>query len=155
MWGNHNGLLDALYEFASTNPNVILEMKSKSGRIDYFLENKPPPNMVFTWSLNPQTIIENEETGSAPLLKRLESARAMADMRHPIGFHFHPIIWYKKWDQEYPELVSQLTTLFSPEEIVMISLGTLTFIKAVLKRLRSHMRKSTILQMPMEEIGGN
>lgn len=155
MWGNHNGLLDALYEFASTNPNVILEMKSKSGRIDYFLENKPPPNMVFTWSLNPQTIIENEETGSAPLLKRLESARAMADMGHPIGFHFHPIIWYKNWDQEYPELVSQLTTLFSPEEIVMISLGTLTFIKAVLKRLRSHMRKSTILQMPMEEIGGN
>lgn len=154
MWGNHHGLLEALYEFAQNNPNVILEMKSKSGRVDYFLENRPPSNMVFTWSLNPQTIIANEEIGSAPLAKRLLSARKLADIGQPIGFHFHPIIWYKGWQNEYIDLVKQLTSLFHPDEVVMVSLGTLTFIRSVIKQLRSHMRKTAILRMPMEEIGG-
>lgn len=154
MWGNHNGLLDALYDFARANPNVILEMKSKSSRVDYFLAEKAPANMVFTWSLNPQTIIENEETGSAPLAKRLEAARKLADTGQPVGFHFHPIIWYENWEKEYSDLVRKLTTMFTPEEVVMVSLGTLTFIRSVIKKLRSSLRKSTILQMPMEEIGG-
>ncbi len=154
MWGNHHGLLDALYEFARANPNVILEMKSKSGRVDYFLENRPPVNMVFTWSLNPQIIIENEEIGSASLSRRLQSARKLADTGQPVGFHFHPIIWYRGWQEDYADLVSRLTSMFGPEETVMVSLGTLTFIRSVIKQLRSHMRKTTILQMPLEEICG-
>ena len=154
MWGNRFGLLDSLYEFTSRHPNVVLEMKSKSSRIDYFLENRAPANMVFTWSLNTPVAIEAEEKGSAPLKKRLESARKLADQRIPVGFHFHPIIWYEGWEGHYGEMVSRLAEMFRPEEIVMVSLGTLTFIKPVLKRIRERVLKSAILQMPMEECAG-
>lgn len=154
MWGNHNGLLDTLYDFASVHPNIILEMKSKSGRIDYFLENKPPANIVFTWSLNPQKVIQHEEKGTASLEKRLSAARKLADVGCPVGFHFHPMVWYEGWQEEYTDLVDLLTATFSPEETVMISIGTLTFIKSVIKRIRTHLLPSTILQMPREEIGG-
>lgn len=154
MWGNHSGLLDALCEFAQAHPNVILEFKSKSGRIDYFEQNEPPPNMIFTWSLNTPKVIYHEERGSASLNTRLQSARRLADIGCPVGFHFHPIVWYKDWEADYSNLVNMVTDAFLPEETVMISLGTLTFIKSVIKRLRQHMKKTTILRMPMEEIGG-
>lgn len=154
MWGNHQGLLDALYDFASAHPNVILEMKSKSARIDYFLENPPPFNMVFTWSLNPEKVIFHEEKGTAPLAKRLAAARKLADRGCPVGFHFHPMVWYEGWQADYEELVARLTGMFSPAETVMVSIGTLTFIKSVIKRIRSNLLPTTILQMPMEEIGG-
>ncbi len=154
MWGNRFGLLDALYRFASHHPNVILEMKSKSGRIDYFLENRPPANMVFTWSLNSPTVIQHEEKGTASLDKRLGSARKLADQGIPVGFHFHPIVWYEGWRKDYLALVSRLADSFRPEEVVMVSLGTLTFIKPVLKRLRERMPDSSILQMPMEDCAG-
>ena len=154
MWGNRFGILDALCRFAAERPNVILEMKSKSSRIDYFLENRPPANMVFTWSLNTPTVIEHEERGTAPLEKRLESARKLADLGFPVGFHFHPMVWYEGGREDYGELVSRLTGLFRPEEVVMVSLGTLTFIKPVLKRIRERMPESSILRMPMEECAG-
>lgn len=154
MWGNNHNLLEYLYAFTENHPNVILEMKSKSGRIDYFLNNTPPSNMVFTWSLNPQIVVFNEEKGAASLSKRLNSARQLADKGYPVGFHFHPMIWYEGWEEDYKNLVKKLTEMFKPEEVVMVSIGTLTFIKSVIKQIRHHLLKSTILQMPMEEIGG-
>ncbi|PIE64497.1 MAG: DNA photolyase [Desulfobacterales bacterium] len=156
MWGNKYGLLDSLSRFAAHNPNVILEMKSKSGRIDFFLEkeNRPPINMLFSWSLNSPVVIAHEEKGTAKLYRRLESARRLADIGCPIGFHFHPIVWYQGWQNDYRAIVHQLTNRFQPEEIVMISLGTITFIKAVLKRIRKRVLFSTILQMPMEDCAG-
>lgn len=154
MWGNRFGLLDSLCRFASAHPNVILEMKSKSARIDYFLENRPPANMVFTWSLNSPVVIQAEERGTASLEKRLESARKLADLGIPVGFHFHPILRYEGWRDDYTALVSRLTNCFRPEELIMVSLGTLTFIKPVLKRIRERMPDSSILQMPMEDCAG-
>ena len=154
MWGNRYGLQESLSRFAERHPNVILELKSKSGRIEYFLEHQPPYNMVFTWSLNPSVVIEHEEKGAAGLDKRLESARLLADRNSPVGFHFHPIVWYEGWQNDYTSIVSSLTEMFQPEEVVMISLGTLTFIKPVIKRIRQRFLNSSILQMPMEESGG-
>lgn len=154
MWGNRFGLHESLCRFAEKHPNVILEMKSKSGRIEYFLDNQPPFNMVFTWSLNPPIVIDHEEKGAADLEKRLTSARLLADRNSPVGFHFHPIVWYEGWEDDYASIVAKLTKMFKPEEVVMISLGTLTFIKPVIKRIRQRFLKSSILQMPMEECSG-
>ncbi len=42
MWGNKEGILDALFDFARKWPNVILEFKTKSNNIKYFLENDVP-----------------------------------------------------------------------------------------------------------------
>jgi len=154
MWGNRFGLLDSLCRFAADNPNVILEMKSKSAKIDYFMENQPPANMVFTWSLNTPVVIHHEEKGTASIEKRLASARKMADQGSPVGFHFHPMVWYEGWQDDYTALVSRLTEMFQPEEVVMVSIGTLTFIKPVLKRIRDRMPETSVLQMPMEECAG-
>lgn len=154
MWGNRFGLLDNLSRFAANHPRVILEMKSKSSRIDYFLTHPPPLNMVFTWSLNTPAVIAAEEKGTASLEKRIRSARQLADQGIPVGFHFHPMVWYAGWENDYQALVSRLTDMFSPREVVMISIGTLTFIKPVIRRIRERMAETTILQMPMTECAG-
>ncbi len=154
MWGNRFGLLDHLTRFARNHPNVVLEMKSKSRRIDYFIDHPPPANMVFTWSLNTPKVIAAEEKGTASLDQRLQSARTLADRGIPVGFHFHPMVWYDGWETGYRAIVQRLTDTFSPGEVVMVSMGTLTFIKPVIKRIRERMAKTAILQMPMAEIAG-
>ncbi len=154
MWGNRAGILDALFEFARCNPNVILEFKSKSDNISYLLENDVPHNILCTFSLNTKTIVENEEHLSASLEKRINAARRLADKGVKIGFHFHPIVEYENYLQEYGEVYAQLVEQFKPEEVVMISLGTLTFIKPVIKKLRVRNFKSKILQMPLIDANG-
>ncbi|MDC7226624.1 MAG: DNA repair photolyase [Spirochaetales bacterium] len=154
MWGNRRGMMDDLFDFARSNPNVLLELKSKSANIAHLLENDIPANVLTTWTLNPDTIVENEEHLTARLDERIEAAAKTAAHGGLIGFHFHPIIIYKGWQEEYEKIFSRLLQEFNSEDITHISFGTLTFIKPVIKELRKRNLKSKILQMPMEEIAG-
>lgn len=147
VWGNRNGILDDLCVFAKENPNVLLEFKTKSDNISYFLENEIPANIVCSWSLNPQIIIDNEEHYTASLQKRLSAARAVADRGIKVSFHFHPIIYYDDWQTAYPEIANTILEKFKPEEILFISFGSVTFIKPVIKKIRERGLPTRILQM--------
>ncbi len=154
MWGNRDGILDDIFEFAENNKNVILELKTKSNAIGYFRKNKIPSNVIVTWSLNTDIIIEAEEHHTATLRERLEAARVIADMGILVGFHFHPIVEYKGWEREYHKIIDNIQENFIPEEVALISLGTLTFIKPVIKQLRKRKLESKILQMPLVDAEG-
>ena len=154
MWGNTHGILDALSNFATKHPQVILELKTKSGRTDWLDTTSFPRNMVASWSLNAPTVIQKEEHLTASLEDRLSAARKAADYGMPVGFHLHPMVHFVGWEEEYRTVVDGITTRFSPEEVVMVSLGTLTFTKEVLKQLRESGRPSRILQMELTETAG-
>ncbi len=154
LWGNKEGIMEALFEFAKKNPNVILELKSKSKNISYLLENEVPKNIIATWSLNPQIIIDNEEHFTASLKERINSAKALADKGVIVGFHFHPIIVYENYLEDYKKIAKTLLENFTPNQIAMVSMGTLTFIKPVIKKLRQRAFKSKILQMPLVDASG-
>jgi spore photoproduct lyase len=155
MWGNQGGVLDALLDFAHRHPNVILELKSKSKHVSHLLKVDLPPNLLCTWSLNTPTLIAHEERLTASLTDRLKAARQVADRGALVGFHFHPMIHYAEWREDYGNLFRQLTQRFSAEEVVLVSLGTLTYIKPVIRQLRSRSDlRSKILQMPMVESDG-
>jgi spore photoproduct lyase len=154
MWGNREGILDALFAFARKHPNVILEFKTKSDNVKYFLENEVPQNILCTWSLNTQTIIDNEEHLTASLDKRIKAARKLADIGIKVGFHFHPIVEYEGYLQEYAEVYKRLVAEFDPTEVALVSFGTLTFIKPVIKQLRSRDFHTKITQIAHTDASG-
>jgi spore photoproduct lyase len=154
MWGNSHGVLDALVDFAWANPNVILELKTKSANVSHLLRVDAPKNIICTWSLNTPTLIRHEEHGTAALEKRLKAARKVADAGYLVGFHFHPIVHYDQWRQDYALVVEQLDSLFKPDEVTLVSLGTLTYIKSVMREIRKRAIPTQILKMPMVDANG-
>jgi spore photoproduct lyase len=154
MWGNKEGILDALFDFAKKWPNVILEFKTKSNNIKYFLENDVPKNIICTWSLNTPTIIENEEHLAASLDQRIQAAKKVSQKGILVGFHFHPIVHYENYLAEYEEVYKRLIDTFDAKKVALVSLGTLTFIKPVINKIRSRNFKSKILQMPLTDANG-
>lgn len=154
MWGNKEGVLDAIFDFTAKHPNVILELKTKSDNIKYLLENDIPKNVIVTWSLNTPVIIENEEHLTAKLDKRIESARKVADKGIKVGFHFHPIVEYENYLEDYTKIYKRLQNDFSSDEVTLVSFGTLTFIKPVLKQIRSREFKTKIHQIPLTDAEG-
>ncbi len=154
MWGNRFGILETLARFAKDNPSIALEMKSKAARSDWLKEVIFPKNVLFTWSLNAPTIVVKEEHLTAPLEERIRVARKVADSGYLVGFHLHPLVHFSTWKEEYGAVVDLILQNFSPQEVVMISLGTLTFTKEVLKQLRESHLQSRILQMELRETFG-
>lgn len=150
MWGNQNGVLDALCEFARKRPNVLLELKTKSKNVEYFLRHKTPPNVVLSWSLNTPTVIENEEHFTASLSERLSAARRVADRGIKVAFHFHPLVYHENWRRDYTAVAKRLMEELSADDVVFLSFGTVTFTRRIVNALRKRGRSTKMLQMEME-----
>lgn len=148
-WGNRNGILDHLSAFAARHPAILLELKTKSDNIEYFFEHQVASNIVCSWSLNTETIINHEEHFTASLDRRLKAARQVADTGVKVAFHFHPIVYYENWQAEYRKVVEEVLTLFRAEEVAFISYGSVTLIKPVIKEIRKRKLPTKILQMEM------
>ena len=153
LTGDRYGTLSALSAFAAKHHDIVIELKSKSGRTDVF-DREYPANMIFTWSLNAEEMIKKEEHLTASLEERIRAAAAARDNGSPVGFHIHPMIWHKGWEEGYSHVVSLIEKNFLPSDICMISFGTLTFTKAVLQHLRTHRTPSRVLEIPLEEAAG-
>ena len=149
MWGNQHGQLDALCGFARSRANVLLEFKTKSRNVAYFQRAEIPPNVVLSWSLNAPVIIRDEEHFTATLEQRLDAARQVADLGIKVAFHFHPLVHFQGWEADYSQVARQMMDRFTPEEVVFVSFGTMTFIKPVLKAIRERAWTSKVTQMEL------
>jgi spore photoproduct lyase len=137
-WGNKNGVLDSLCAWAADHPNVLLELKTKSDNVRYFTDHgrELPSNVVCSWSLNTPVIIHNEEHFTARLDERIDAARAVADAGVGVAFHFHPMVHYQGWDTHYPRVAATLLERFSARDVRFVSLGSVTLIKPVIRKMR-------------------
>jgi len=150
VFGNKNNTLSELTEFAAIHPNIILEFKTKSININFFKKQQNlPPNIVISWSLNTDTITENEEHFTPLSTAKIKAAQELAGKGIKIAFHFHPVVFYAGWFAEYKKLCQTVVNSFSPEQIAFISFGTVIFIKPVIKELCKQKLKSKILQMEL------
>lgn len=63
-------------------------------------------------------------------------------------------MYFQRYEKDYTEIAKTIISMFSPIEIGMVSMGTLTFIKPAIKSLRSLGIPSKVLQMPMADAAG-
>jgi len=150
-WGNRNDILDAHCHFAAKNPNILMEFKTKSNNINYFLETQIPENIVCSWSLNTPIIIETEEHFTATLEERISSARALANKGIKVAFHFHPLVWHEGWNKGYAKIARRLMSEFDTSEVLFISFGSITLIKPVIQKIRDLGNPTKTLQMEFEK----
>ena len=160
IWGNQFGILDDLLAWATKHPQVILELKTKSNQVEALLamkqQGKVPPNVIVAWSLNPPALAA-EEPYAASVEARLTAAAKVADAGIWVGFHWHPMIHYQGWARDYQELATEMLRRFSPEQVMMLSLGTLTYTAKVMAQIRAtslQQKKTTkVLQIPWAVCG--
>ncbi|OFZ16938.1 MAG: hypothetical protein A2Z20_09545 [Bdellovibrionales bacterium RBG_16_40_8] len=108
-------------------PKWRLELKTKSSRVDQFLDVEHAKNIIISFSLNPQNIIASEEHGTASLIARLYAAQKSRDCGHIISFHLDPVIYFAGWQNSYSEMIDEITSRFTPQDVPAISIGTLRF----------------------------
>ncbi len=125
--------------------NVLFELKTKSANIKNILTTKASKNIVISWSLNPPSLINSEELGTASLYQRLNAAKEIQSAGYRIGFHFDPIIHTKDWQSLYKSLVDNLYEhLKGP--FAWISLGTLRCHRKLKIVTEQRFPKSTIFR---------
>lgn len=133
-----------LVPFFAQKNNAVLELKTKSAKVENLLRQAGTKNIIISWSLNPQAIIDLEEKGTASLEERLQAARLCAEHGFRIGFHFDPILIFPGWEQAYEEVVNALFHKIPPKAIEWISLGSFRY-RAGLKPIAKERHEQTRL----------
>ena len=133
-----------LIPFFNQRENAVLELKTKSNHVESLLSQNSTNNVIVSWSLNPQTVIDREEKGTPSLEQRLEAARLCANKGYKIGIHLDPIIIFPGWKKAYHELVKNIFKVLSPSQIEWVSLGSFRY-RRPLKQIIKERHKNTRL----------
>lgn len=129
-----DSLIPFLYDLMAEYPHVVLELKTKSARVQPVLDRPSPGNIVIAWSMNPHEIIAREEAGTAPLAERLEALSAVVERGYPVAIHFDPLIITPDWKALYQTVTDQICARIPLPQLAWWSLGALRFPSG----LRSH-----------------
>ncbi|MFP4329663.1 MAG: radical SAM protein [Spirochaetaceae bacterium] len=120
--------------------NVRLELKTKSTEVNHLLQIPEKGGAVIGFSLNPESVAEEEEPFAPSLNARIDAALRASDAGYGIAFHFDPIIMVEGWKERYDAVVESLSS-FRGRDLPWVSLGTLRFTK----RLRAMMEERPYL----------
>jgi spore photoproduct lyase len=114
----------AIAEFFRKHKDVTFEFKTKSSAVGNLLRIKPSRNIVISWSLNPQRVIDENEFFTASLEQRLCAASRCAEAGYRVAFHFDPLIHFDNWQRHYSSMIELLFSRVDPRQIAWVSLGT-------------------------------
>lgn len=112
-----------LVNIARKYPKAVMEFKTKSARVEPFLKQEGISNVVLSWSLNPQGIIDKEEKGTATLEQRLAAAKEAHKNGYSLAFHFDPIFMKQETLKDYKELIDTIFKTIEPSAVKWFSLG--------------------------------
>ncbi|MFQ5483337.1 MAG: radical SAM protein [Nitrospinaceae bacterium] len=118
---------DHLIPFFHDFPNAALELKTKSDCVESLLQHPAKPNIIISWSLNPESFAAAEEFGAPGTRQRLDAARRCHEAGYRVGFHFDPILLFPGWETAYAELVDDLFAHVPAAGIEWVSLGSFRY----------------------------
>lgn len=128
-------ILDIMEKF----PGIVFEFKTKSCHVENLIRYKKKlRNIVVSWSLNPQEIIEREELLTPSLTSRLDAVEKAQAHGYKIGIHFDPIVIFDGWQAAYLELVKEIAKVIDPSRIAWWSLGALRFPHSLREHIFKH-----------------
>jgi len=114
-----------IVNFFKDYPKSYFEFKTKSNNIKRLISVSSGGNIIVSWSVNPQKIIDACEHHTASLRERLQAAKECVEAGYQVAFHFDPVIYYDGWEEEYKNLVDVIFDCVKDTSIYTISLGTL------------------------------
>ncbi|MCK6553200.1 radical SAM protein [Candidatus Binatia bacterium] len=137
-------LSQTLVPFFAGRPNAILELKTKSDRIENLLHLDPRDRVVVSWSLNSGAIMRGDEAGTATFEQRLAAARLVQNAGYKVGLHFDPLVAHEGWEEGYRVTVQSLATL-DLGRIAWVSLGSLRMTPSLKAAVRARPTNGQVL----------
>ncbi len=147
------GLLKEWCDFASTRPNLTIEIRTKCASVTILNTLPVLPNVILALTVSPTAIAARYEHGTPGTEARLRlGARALADGR-PLRLCFDPMIYVPDYKEQYATLFRDAFALLPPEQIRDVSLGVFRISKDYLKNMRQA-RPCGITYYPYELTNG-
>ena len=110
-------------EYSKTQPDLNLEIRSKSTMFDPISDIESTKKVLLAWTLSPEKVVNENELDTPPLIKRLKAVQKAIKKGWRVRLCFDPIILYSGWEKDYLDLLNQIKSEISFNEIFDITVG--------------------------------
>lgn len=148
------GYTKAWTDFAGEHPELTVEIRTKCANELFFEKQKPLPNVVYAFTVSPQTVIEQWEHKTPSLSRRILCAKNAVERGFGVRLCFDPVIYCAEWKKEYAAMLDEIVQNIDMKKLVDVSVGTFRVSQDYLKRMRKNNPYSAVVQFPYENDRG-
>jgi len=137
-------------EFAAGNPDLLIEIRTKSAGYSSIAGMSSVSNVILAWTLSPDVIVEKYEKQTPALSSRLSSIKQAIADGWKVRLCFDPVIKAEGWKKIYEELVDEVFLSLPPDKIYDVGIGPFRMSADYLKRIRKSRYDSDLIYYPFE-----
>ena len=124
-----------LIRIFASREGALLELKTKSHRVEPLLDLDHGGRTVLSFSLNTDEAARELEIGAPGPGRRIEAAARAVRAGYPVAFHFDPLVRHPGWEGAYPRRVDELFDRVPPKAVRWISLGGFRYTPAMKRHI--------------------
>ena len=148
------GFSEKWYYFIEDKKDLKIELRTKSGNIDKFLNLKPLDNFIIAFTLSPENIALRNEKYTASFKNRVNAIKKLQEKGWKVRICIDPLIYSDNFEKNYSQMIEYLFNKIDKEKIIDVSIGVFRISKEYLKKMRNQNQNSEILYYPFEYIDG-
>lgn len=141
-------------EFTLAHPDLLIEIRTKSGRSDLISGLTPCDRVIFALTISPEEIRKSYEHQTGSLMQRLALAKAAVRAGFKARLCFDPMIYVSNWKEIYGRMLDQVREEIDLSSIMDFSVGSFRISDAYLKQMRRVLPDSPAVQFPFMKKDG-
>lgn len=134
------GFVRAWLAFAANQPNLTLEVRTKSSNFRAIGDIAALDNVIFSFSLSPEEVVAGFEHHTPALARRLQAMADALNAGWRVRAVIDPVVKFRGWQEAYGRLLKALSQTVEAGELEDITIGALRFAPDHLKRMRKFSR---------------
>jgi spore photoproduct lyase len=123
-------------DWARHQPDVLLEIRTKSAPVRFLKEVPPTRSVRIAWTLSPEPVANRYETGAPALEARLNALRQAAEAGWRISLCIDPVLRLPGWRATYGEFIDSLEHNLPWTAIERIEVGVFRVGSGFFKRMQ-------------------
>lgn len=139
------GFVSKFAAFAPEVPELVLEIRTKAANLDF---PSPSPNLVFSFTLSPQGIIDRFEKKTPGLSARIAAVKAAQEAGFAVRLCFDPMILTPGWWKMYTDFFDRIRAEVDFSNVRDVSVGSFRIPKDYLKNMRKNYGETEISLFP-------
>ena len=148
------GFSEKWYYFIEDKKDLKIELRTKSGNIDKFLNLKPLDNFIVAFTLSPENLALKNEKYTASFKNRVKAIKELQEKGWKVRICIDPLIYSDNFEENYGQMIEYLFNEIDKEKVIDISIGVFRISKEYLKKMRNQNQNSEILYYPFECVDG-
>lgn len=136
--------LEYFYDFFAQNPNILVEVRTKSANQVFYNKYLPLENLIIAFTLTPDEIIKKYERHTPLLEARIKAVNTALSKGFKVRLCFDPVFALPGAEQAYESFFHYIFFHINPESLLDVSYGFFRMPRDFFQRIEK-IRSSSLL----------